>query len=162
MIDTIAEVPIPLTKAADDLPRRRRGRKTHVSTLFRWSTAGCRGVILETIQVGGTRCTSREALQRFFERLSQPIQAGAVGRCQCQPRPVEGYRTLAQCQLRPESVGRRLVELRASGEPPRPAGRAPWVRILNSRTFRAVATGVGALGAVLRLAMIAVDRLSRH
>jgi hypothetical protein len=27
-------------------------------------------VILESIQVGGTRCTSREALARFFRRLT--------------------------------------------------------------------------------------------
>jgi hypothetical protein len=72
MIDTTIEVPIPLTQAAAEQPCRRRGRKTHVSTLYRWATAGCRGVILETIQVGATRCTSREALQRFFERLTSP------------------------------------------------------------------------------------------
>lgn len=76
MIDTTAEVPLPLCQAADELPRRRRGRKTHVSTLFRWSSSGCKGVVLETIQVGGTRCTSREALQRFYERLSAPRVPG--------------------------------------------------------------------------------------
>src|SRR5258708_921780 len=75
MIDTTNETILPLSQAADELPRRRRGRKTNVSTLYRWSIAGCRGVRLETIQIGGTRCTSREALQRFFERLSM-AQAG--------------------------------------------------------------------------------------
>jgi hypothetical protein len=78
MIDTTAEDVLTLAQAADGLPRRRAGRKTDVSTLYRWSTAGCRGVLLETIQVGGTRCTSREALQRFFERLSRG--AGATER----------------------------------------------------------------------------------
>jgi hypothetical protein len=71
MIDTTAETILSLSQAADELPRRRRGRKTHVSTLYRWATSGCRGVRLETIQVGATRCTSREAIQRFCERLSQ-------------------------------------------------------------------------------------------
>jgi hypothetical protein len=70
MIDTTMEELTPLTQAADEQPRRRRGRKTHVSTLYRWATVGCRGVQLETIQVGASRCTTREALQRFFERLS--------------------------------------------------------------------------------------------
>ena len=79
MIDSQSEHIVTFYQAADDLPRRRRGRKTHISTRFRWSTAGCKGVVLETIQVGGTRCTSREALQRFFESLSQPVQVGAVG-----------------------------------------------------------------------------------
>jgi hypothetical protein len=31
---------------------------------------GVRGVRLETLMVGGTRCTSVEALQRFFERIT--------------------------------------------------------------------------------------------
>jgi hypothetical protein len=76
MIDSQSEDVITLAQAADGLPRRRRGRKTHVSTIYRWATAGCRGVVLETIQVGATRCTSRQAMQRFFERLSAPVQAG--------------------------------------------------------------------------------------
>ncbi len=58
------------------LPPRRRGRKVHVSTLHRWASVGCRGVVLETVQVGGTRCTSVEALGRFFEALAE-AKAGA-------------------------------------------------------------------------------------
>ncbi|WP_165251238.1 DUF1580 domain-containing protein [Paludisphaera soli] len=90
MIDSSCEALLPLAQAADELPRRRRGRKTHISTLYRWATAGCRGVVLETIQVGATRCTRREALQRFFERLSTPVQAGAG------IAPSPSGRTLAQ------------------------------------------------------------------
>jgi hypothetical protein len=70
LIDSTLEELITLLQAAAELPHRRRGRKTHVSTVYRWGTDGCRGVILETLQCGATRCTSREALQRFFERLS--------------------------------------------------------------------------------------------
>jgi Protein of unknown function (DUF1580) len=104
MIDSQSEDVITLGQAADDLPRRRRGRKTHVSTLYRWATVGCRGVVLETIQVGATRCTSREALQRFFERLSQPVQAGTI------PGPVVKVRTLAQRQRAAAEAGRKLAE----------------------------------------------------
>ena len=70
MIDVASEAVLSLSQAAAELPRRRRGRKTHVSTLYRWTVSGCRGVVLESIQIGATRATSREALQRFFERLS--------------------------------------------------------------------------------------------
>ena len=73
--------------------------------------SGCRGVVLETIQVGGTRCTSREALQRFFENLSQPVQAGAVGGGQ--PGPLSGRRSLAQRQRDSAEAGRKLAELGA-------------------------------------------------
>ncbi|NQU25804.1 MAG: DUF1580 domain-containing protein [Candidatus Nealsonbacteria bacterium] len=48
----------------------RNGRRVHKSALYRWTNTGCRGVILESTQCGGTRCTSREALDRFFSRLS--------------------------------------------------------------------------------------------
>ena len=71
MIDSSTETLISLTEAAKGLPRRRRGKRPHVSTLYRWSTAGCKGVVLETIQIGGTRCTSKESLSRFFRRLTQ-------------------------------------------------------------------------------------------
>ncbi len=71
MIDTQAESVVTLSEAARSLPARKASRPTRTQTLYRWSTEGCRGVILETIQIGATRCTSREALQRFFNRLSE-------------------------------------------------------------------------------------------
>ena len=90
---SIAENIITLVDGANESPRRRRGRKTHVSCLYRWSTHGCRGVVLETIQVGGTRCTSQETLQRFFERLSEALEplVGDVGPTQ----PIVGTRASA-------------------------------------------------------------------
>jgi Protein of unknown function (DUF1580) len=113
VIDTTAETIVSLAQAAEELPRRRRGRKAHVSTLYRWATAGCRGVVLESIQIGATRCTSREALQRFYERLSQPVQVGAIVGGQSQPRPIVGRRTLAQRQRQSAEAGRKLAELGA-------------------------------------------------
>lgn len=62
---------LTLTEAAKLLPRRRAGRKPHVSTLYRWASNGLKGVVLETVQVGGTTCTSQEALQRFFNCLQR-------------------------------------------------------------------------------------------
>jgi hypothetical protein len=70
MIDPNTETLVSLSEAARYLPRRRAGKKPHVSCIYRWTTSGCRGVILESIQVGGTRCTSKEALARFFRRLT--------------------------------------------------------------------------------------------
>lgn len=72
MIDIQNEEVVSLAEAAKSkcLPRRRKGKRPHVATLFRWTTVGVRGVVLESLQCGGTRCTSVQALQRFFERLS--------------------------------------------------------------------------------------------
>ena len=76
MIDISTETILTLAEAANELPRRRRGRKTHISTLYRWTVSGCRGVILESIQIGATRAVSRESLQRFFERLTELRETG--------------------------------------------------------------------------------------
>ncbi len=70
MIDPNSETLLSLADAARLLPRRRGDKRPHVSCLYRWTTAGCKGVILESLQVGGTRCTSKEALARFFEALT--------------------------------------------------------------------------------------------
>lgn len=70
MIDITTEEVISLNEAAAGLPKRRAGCRPHVATLYRWTQRGVRGVLLETIQIGGTRCTSREALQRFFMKLT--------------------------------------------------------------------------------------------
>jgi len=70
MIDPTTETLLSLAEAAKSLPRRRGGRPVHISCAYRWTKTGCRGVILESIQIGGTRCTSKEALARFFQRLT--------------------------------------------------------------------------------------------
>lgn len=70
MIDLEKERVVSLTTAAAYLPRRRAGKRPHMATLYRWASRGIQGIHLETIRVGGTLCTSREALQRFCERLS--------------------------------------------------------------------------------------------
>lgn len=70
MIDPLSEQLLTLTDAAKLLPRRRRGRKAHPASMYRYTTRGLRGVVLESIQVAGTRCTSKEALSRWFAALS--------------------------------------------------------------------------------------------
>ncbi len=78
MIDPNTETLISLTDAARSCPARRGGKRPHVSCIYRWTTTGCKGVILESIQVGGTRCTSKEALARFFEALTYGADRPAV------------------------------------------------------------------------------------
>jgi hypothetical protein len=109
MIDSQSEHVISFAQASDESPRRRRGRKIHVSCFYRWSTIGCRGIVLETIQIGGTRCTSREALQRFFEQLSQPVQAGTAGGSHVRLKQAVGHRTMARRQRASAEAGRKLA-----------------------------------------------------
>jgi hypothetical protein len=70
MIDISTETVVTLTQATRHVPSRRQGAKTAVSTVWRWAMRGIRGVKLETLMVGGRRCTSTEALQRFYERVT--------------------------------------------------------------------------------------------
>jgi hypothetical protein len=104
MIDTTTETILTLAEAAKSLPRRRRGRKTHVSTLYRWTVSGCRGIVLEHIQIGATRATSAEALQRFFERLTNPEPGGGNP-------PLS--QSLVQRQRRSEAAAKELERLGA-------------------------------------------------
>ena len=73
-IDALTETIQSLHDATASCPKR-HGKKAHISTPYRWTTIGCRGVVLESIQIGGTRCTSREALARFFQRLTARVMA---------------------------------------------------------------------------------------
>jgi hypothetical protein len=100
MIDSTTETLISFSDAAKTVIPRRRGRRTHLSTLHRWATSGIRGIVLETLVCGGCRVTSREALQRFFERLSGPRQ----------PETSRGYRTPAKRQRDSEAAERELIE----------------------------------------------------
>lgn len=100
VIDVSSEALVALSVVPRYLPRRRGGKKPHVSCIYRWTTSGCRGVVLESVQVGGTRCTSREALARFFERLTYGEAANL-------PRP----RSIAE---RERATSRAMAELEAA------------------------------------------------
>ena len=71
MIDLESETIITAREACQRLPRRRAGRLTHPTTIARWMDEGIKGVRLEGIRIGTNRCTSMEALQRFFDRLTE-------------------------------------------------------------------------------------------
>ncbi|HEX4145892.1 MAG TPA: DUF1580 domain-containing protein [Pirellulales bacterium] len=75
MIDAATETLISLADVPGHLPERRGGKRPSISCIYRWAQRGIRGIRLETLQCGGTKVTSAEALQRFFERLSA-VSAG--------------------------------------------------------------------------------------
>src|SRR5215211_197394 len=73
MIDHEREQMLTMTAATKTLPDR-----PSVETLWRWRTAGCRGVKLETLLCGGRRYTSREALARFFSATTRAADGQSV------------------------------------------------------------------------------------
>jgi hypothetical protein len=75
MIDITKEQMLSLKMAARLIPGR-DGKPVHLSTIWRWILKGRRGVKLESIVIGGSRFTSREAMTRFIEALNpeqQPV-----------------------------------------------------------------------------------------
>lgn len=65
------ELPVALTDVPGMLPKR-NGKKVHHSTIYRWTTKGARGRVLDSQLIGGVRYTTVAALNRFFE--TQTIQ----------------------------------------------------------------------------------------
>jgi hypothetical protein len=107
VIDLTAETPLPLKDACRLVPPGRNGKRTHLATLLRWIMTGSRGptgerVRLEAVRLGGRWMTSREALQRFAERLTP--QSSDVP-------PSQAARTLTQCQRAAERAGQELERL---------------------------------------------------
>lgn len=75
-INIATEEMISLSQAASELPGRKFGRTTSRWTVYRWAKQGCRGQKLETVCVGGTLFTSRQALHRFFGELKRSTGPG--------------------------------------------------------------------------------------
>lgn len=75
-IDVTRESVLSFAKAAGFVGELQGRKRIAVQTLWRWATKGCSGVVLETILVGGCRCTSKEALQRFFAALTAAREPG--------------------------------------------------------------------------------------
>jgi hypothetical protein len=79
-IDLKVEFLVPLTQVPKlpFMPVRAKGKRFHQSTVFRWVQKGVRGVKLEIVQAAGTKCTSVEAISRFFERVGQVAGGGTT------------------------------------------------------------------------------------
>ena len=72
------------------LSQAARQLQLHVSTVWRWTLRGVRGVKLETSLVGGQRFTSHEALDRFVARINATdSSASAVGNSHQRQREIE-------------------------------------------------------------------------
>jgi hypothetical protein len=79
MIDVSSEQVMRLSEAAASLPPCRAGKRRSLSCVYRWTVPpGCRGVVLESVQIGATRCTSREALERFFSALTEAAKGNPL------------------------------------------------------------------------------------
>jgi hypothetical protein len=102
MIDLISEKPLTLQAAAKLPQLRRNGRSPHIATIYRWVDRGCRGLKLESVVIGGSRCTTSEAIDRWIAALS----AGG----DTQSAPINVLKTPNQRQREHERSERALDE----------------------------------------------------
>ncbi|QDV34107.1 DUF1580 domain-containing protein [Tautonia plasticadhaerens] len=112
MIDVTFETIIPLGQVSALIPSSRPGKRTHISTIWRWATKGVKGARLETVTIGGSRYTSREAVQRFVERLSGS-PGDQAGRDPSAASPVRTRRTEARRLRDSERAAQELERMGA-------------------------------------------------
>jgi len=114
MIDTTAERPVPI----DEIPAKhipgRGGKPVHQVTLSLWYRRGVRGVLLETIMVGGRRCTSIEALNRFYQAVSQARSTHPSHRPPVEP-PADAPQSPRSVRARGTAVSGAMKELAKRG-----------------------------------------------
>lgn len=99
-IDVLQEELLTFAQAARHA-RPRGSKPAAPSSLWRWHTRGIAGVKLETICLGGTRYTSAEALQRFFDQVTAAKEAKLATE---EPLGLPGTRT-PQSRQRLEDAG---------------------------------------------------------
>lgn len=69
-IDLTTEELILFSDLPKHLPKQPSGKKLHLSAAYRWKNQGICGVRLETIFVAGSRYTTKQALNRFWHRVT--------------------------------------------------------------------------------------------
>lgn len=98
MIELANETLIALRDAPRHLPHRPNGKRLHISAVYRWIRSGVKGVVLDSIRIGGTTYTSIEALKRFGASLATPMPIGVN----------QDYRTRRTLQRRTDAA--RILE----------------------------------------------------
>jgi len=98
MIDYEYESLLTFAEATKTIPTR-----PALSQLYRWSERGIRGIKLEFVQLGGRRCTSKQALGRFFTKLT--VAAGGSAEPIKSNKPTTKTRRRQIAQAEAELIG---------------------------------------------------------
>jgi hypothetical protein len=101
------EPPVPLDVLCREVPGEGEAH-AHEGTLQRWCRVGVRGIRLESVLCGIRRCSSREALTRFYERLTRASESEANG----QVTPPDAYRS---CRERDRAVRAACADMISQG-----------------------------------------------
>lgn len=100
MIDITTETLICIGDAAAMVPSCRQGKKTSTATIWRWISKGHGGIKLESIKRPGGTLTSREAVQRFLNAISEPREPAPRQRPDRKPSIREREAMERECRKR--------------------------------------------------------------
>lgn len=56
---------------SDMIPSRMQGRNISAQTVRRWQLSGLRGIYLQSVMVGGVRCSTQEQVEKFISDLTE-------------------------------------------------------------------------------------------
>ena len=104
-IDIFTETPLTAKEVAKLLPGR-----PHVSSVHRWMNRGRRGIRLEYVEIGETRYTSREALQRWFDRVTAAghlNSSGSVPTTRTRQKEIDEAARFVERFLKSNSINKR-------------------------------------------------------
>ncbi len=124
MIDILSEDVLTLDEARRLMPGRGPGVAMSQATIYRHASEGVRGIRLETLACGGRLVTSRQALRRWVEAVTEARRAGRKAPTSEPPARTEGERQRAS-----EAAARELDAMMGpAGRKRRKAGAGPVVR----------------------------------
>lgn len=122
MIDISQETLVPIREVPRLLPPRPNGKRVHISACYRWLSRGVKGIVLESVKIGGSTYTSREALQRFAEQLSPVSRPNAP---LYSPTPASRRRHIEEAARQAEAIlGSRRAK-KPSRQPYEVSNRSP-------------------------------------
>lgn len=106
MIDVTTQEVLPLSKARNFI----KGKRPSIATIHRWALQGIRAadgrtVRLETVQLGGARVTSAEAIQEFVDALTEARTPPAPGPRDARPLTLTKKRRVEQAERELDAAG---------------------------------------------------------
>lgn len=72
MLDFARDQIVPIGEVRLFLPRAASGKLRSTRSIYRWANTGLRGIILETVKIGGSTFVTHTALNTFFQKTAVP------------------------------------------------------------------------------------------
>ncbi len=117
MIDTATESLLTPDEARRQIPGR-KGKQLDLCTLYRWMQHGRKGVRLEYVCLSRKQYTSKEALARFFQRLTEAAEAEKIEAAKKAGKPIAPF-PAGPSAARQEAARQSLARRPSSSRRPR-------------------------------------------